>query len=75
MSNGTERASNIGWLEGFFSGLSLSERHSFLASGEDLNRAVAWMDQRLAANPEEKVSHAAAQLAAQLLDPTRSDPW
>ncbi|WP_447929791.1 hypothetical protein [Sphingopyxis fribergensis] len=75
MSNGNERASNIAWLDGFFSGLSLAERHRFFTDDKDLDRAVEWMDQRLATNPAEKVSHAAAQLAAQLLDPTRSDPW
>ncbi|MBJ7440434.1 MAG: hypothetical protein JHD35_15610 [Sphingopyxis sp.] len=75
MSNETERASNIAWLDGFFSGISLMERRCFFGADGNLDRAVEWMDDRLAANPEEKVSHAAAQLAAQLLDPTRSDPW
>lgn len=72
MSNGTERASNIAWLDGFFSGLILAQRHRYFGSDEDLDLAVEWMDQRLAANPDEKVSHAAAQLAAQLL--ARRDP-
>ena len=74
-SNGSERSSHIAWLHGFFSGQSLSVNYRFIGSDEDLDRAVEWMDQRLHANPDEKVSHAAAQLAAQLLDPTRPDPW
>ena len=75
MSNASERASDIGWLDGFFSGLSLAERHRFFATDGDLDRAVLWMDQHLADNPNEKVSLAATRLAAQLLDPTRSNPW
>lgn len=73
--DGPDRAMDLAWLAGFFSGLSLGENYTFLAADSDLAHAINWMDQRLASNPDEKVSQAAAQMGAQLLDPRRSNPW
>lgn len=74
-ADGSDRQVDVAWLEGFFTGLSLGENFTFLATSNDLLQAIAWMDQRLANWPDERVSQAAAQLAAQLLNPMRSKPW
>lgn len=73
--NGPDRAIDLAWLGGFFSGVSLAENFTFLTDTEDLTAAIDWMDQRLMSNPEERVSQAAAQLAAQLLHPERQNPF
>ena len=74
-SDGFGREADLAWLEGFFTGLSLGENFTFLAVSDDLMNAIGWMDERLANRPDERVSQAAAQLAAQLLDLRRSNPW
>ena len=70
-----DRAVDLAWLEGFFTGVSLGENFTFLATENDFANAVDWMDRRLSNNSDERVSQAAAQLAAQLLHPDRPNPW
>lgn len=69
---GREQRGDHDWFGGFLSGMSL-ERNEHLLRDHSFEEAVAWLDKRCEAFPDDQICYSAAKVAAKLIWP-ETDP-